>query len=188
MTDVTRILTAIEDGDTQAVDKLLPLVYQELRALATHKLAQERPGQTLQPTALVHEAYIRLVKAECQNWNSRNHFFMAAAEAMRRILVENARRKQTLKKGGDHQRVDLDQGDMALEVPSEDLVALDEALTRLSEEDPAVADLIKLRYFAGLSLDQSAQALKISQRTAARHWAYGRVWLLREITKGNDDQ
>ena len=186
MTDVTRILSAIEDGDSHAVDKLLPLVYQELRALATHKLAQERPGQTLQPTALVHEAYIRLVKGEGQDWNSSNHFFMAAAEAMRRILVENARRKQTLKKGGNRQRVDLDQGDMALEVPSEDLVALDEALTRLSEEDVAVADLIKLRYFAGLSLDQSAQALKISKRTAARHWAYGRVWLLREITKGEN--
>jgi len=184
MTDVTRILSAIEDGDTHAVDKLLPLVYQELHALATHKLAQERPGQTLQPTALVHEAYLRLVGADSQNWNSRNHFFMAAAEAMRRILVENARRKQTLKKGGDRQRVDIDQGEFALEVPSEDLVALDEALTRLSEEDPAVADLIKLRYFAGLSLNQSAQALKISIRTAARHWAYGRVWLLREITKG----
>ena len=184
MTDVTQILSAIEDGDTHAVDKLLPLVYQELRALATHKLAQERPGQPLPPTALVHEAYIRLVKAEAQDWNSRNHFFMAAAEAMRRILVENARRKQTLKKGGDRQRVDIDEGQFAVEAASEDLVALDEALTRLSEEDQAVADFIKLRYFAGLSLNQAAQALKISKRTAARHWAYGRVWLLREMTKG----
>jgi RNA polymerase sigma factor (TIGR02999 family) len=185
MTDVTRILTAIEDGDSHAVDKLLPLVYQELRALATHKLAQERPGQTLQPTALVHEAYIRLVGADRQDWNSRNHFFMAAAEAMRRILVENARRKQTLKKGGDHKRVNIVQGELAVEAPAEDLVALDEALTRLSEEDPAVGDLIKLRYFGGLSLREAAQALKISQRTAARHWAYGRVWLLREISKGD---
>ncbi len=182
MTDVTRILNAIDQGDINATDELLPAVYQELRRLATHKLAQESPGQTLQPTALVHEAYLRLVDTDSKSWNNRNHFFMAAAEAMRRILVENARRKQCLKRGGDLQRIDMENSPLPIEGPSEDLLALDEALTQLAKEEPVIADLIKLRYFTGLTMEQAAQALGISKRTAARHWAYGRVWLLREIT------
>ncbi len=185
MSDVTRILNAIEAGDTRAADKLLPLVYEELRLLAAQKLSQERPGQTLQATALVHEAYIRLVGEEAQDWKSRGHFFKAAAEAMRRILVENARRKQSLKHGGGRQRVDLEEADLAIEGPSGDLLALDEAIGLLGEEDTLVAELVKLRYFAGLSLNQVAAVLGISQRTAARYWAYGRAWLLRQLTKDN---
>ena len=183
MSDVTRILNAIEGGDTRAADKLLPLVYDELRLLAAQKLSHERPGQTLQATALVHEAYIRLVGTEAQSWDSRGHFFAAAAEAMRRILVENARRKRSSKYGGNRQRVDLDEGDIAIGAPSDDCIALDEALTKLTGEERAVADLVKLRYFAGLPLYQAAKILGISERTAARYWAYGRVWLLRELTK-----
>jgi len=181
MSDVTLILTAIERGDARAAEKLLPLVYEELRRLAAHKMSRESPGQTLQATALVHEAYIRLVGSEVQNWNSRSHFFGAAAEAMRRILVENARRKRSSKHGGDRQRIDLDAGDIAIEIPSDDLIALDEALAKLTEEEPVVAELVKLRYFAGLALNQVAGVLEISERTAARYWAYGRVWLLREL-------
>lgn len=183
MTDVTRILNAIEAGDGQAAEKLLPLVYEELRQLAAQKMAQEPPGQTLQATALVHEAYIRLVEAKDQNWNSRGHFFGAAAEAMRRILVEKARRKGSSKYGGDRQRVDLLDKEIAIEIPSDDLIALDEALTQLAEEEHDVAELVKLRYFAGLPLHQIAKILGISERTAARYWAYGKVWLLRELSE-----
>ena len=186
MTDVTQILNAIEQGDAQAAEKLLPLIYEELRVLAAQKMSHELPGQTLQATALVHEAYIRLVGEEVRNWDSRGHFFAAAAEAMRRILVENARRKKSSKHGGDKLKVDLDHADLAIEEPSEDLIALDEALTRLSETDPSVADLVKLRYFAGLTIEQAAEFLGISRRTAVDHWAYARAWLRREISKGSD--
>ena len=183
MSDVTQILNAIDQGDEQAADKLLTLVYEELRLLAAQKLSHERPGQTLQATALVHEAYIRLVGGD-QNWTSRGHFLKAAAEAMRRILVENARRKQRIKRGGDRQRVNLEEADLALEAPSEDIIAVNEALVRLSEEDPVVADLVKLWYFAGLTLAQVAEILGISRRTAHRYWDYARAWLHQEITKG----
>jgi RNA polymerase sigma factor (TIGR02999 family) len=183
MNDVTLILNAIEQGDETASEKLLPLVYEELRHLAAQKMSHEKPGQTLQATALVHEAYIRLVEGANHNWNSRGHFFKAAAEAMRRILIEKARRKKSQKRGGNIQRVELDEADIVIEGPSTNLIALDEALTKLTEEDCIVADLIKLRYFTGLNLNQAAEILGISHRTAARYWAYGRVWLLREITK-----
>jgi len=186
MANVTQILNAIEQGDAQAADKLLPLIYEELRVLAAQKLSHELPGQTLQATALVHEAYIRLVGEEARNWDSRGHFFAAAAEAMRRILVENARRKKSSKHGGDKLKVDLHHADLAIEEPSEDLIALDEALTRLSEADPSVADLVKLRYFAGLTIEQAAQFQGISRRTAVDHWAYARAWLRREISKDSD--
>ena len=183
MTDVTRILTAIEQGDAKAADKLLPLVYEELRRLAARKMSQESPGQTLQPTALVHEAYIRLVGSEAQNWNSRTHFFAAAAEAMRRILIENARRKQRLKRGGGQQEVDLDDAELAIKAPSEDLIALDEALAKLAAENPIKADLVKLRYFAGMTIEQAAEILGISRATADRYWSYARAWLYDEINK-----
>jgi len=181
MSEVTRILAAIERGDLRAADELLPLVYQELRRLAAQKLLQEPPGQTLQATALVHEAYIRLVGAEGQNWSSRGHFFSAAAEAMRRILIDIARRKKSLKYGGDRQRVGLDDADLAIKGPSDDLIALDEALDKLSKKDKAKADLVKLRYFAGLTIEQTAEILNISPTTAKRYWAYARAWLIREI-------
>jgi RNA polymerase sigma factor (TIGR02999 family) len=181
MADVTQILNAIERGDAKAADELLPLVYEELRLLAAAKLSQEPPGQTLQATALVHDAYIRLVEAECRNWNSRNHFFMAAAEAMRRILIENARRKKSLKHGGDHQRVDLDDAPAALDESPNDLIALDEALAKLAVEDSTKAELVKLRYFAGLSIDQAAEVLGISRATAVRHWSFARAWLFQRI-------
>ena len=185
MNDVTRLLNAIEQGEARATDELLPLVYEELRLLAARKLSHERPGQTLQATALVHEAYIRLLGAEGQNWKSKGHFFGASAEAMRRILVENARRKKSLRQGGDRHRVNLDDQEIAIEGISDDLLALDEALNKLQKEDPVVADLVKLRYFAGLNLEQVAKILSISPRTAARHWAFGKVWLLQEITRAN---
>ena len=184
MSDVTRILTAIEQGDTRAADELLPLVYEELRRLAAQKMSHEQPGQTLQATALVHEAYIRLVGSESRNWSGRTHFFAAAAEAMRRILIENARRKQRLKRGGARQKVDLDDANIVIEGPSEDIVALDEALTKLALEDPAKADLVKLRYFAGLTIEQVAGILNISRATADRYWSYSRAWLFDEINKG----
>jgi RNA polymerase sigma factor (TIGR02999 family) len=179
--DVTRILNRIQQGDTRAVDRLLPLVYEELRILAAQKLSQERPGQTLQPTALVHEAYLRLVDADGQNWQDRGHFFIAAAEAMRRILIENARRKQRCKRGGGRHRLDLNQADVSAEESSNDLIALDEALARLAEEDAVKADLVKLRYFAGLTAEQAAEALGISRATAARYWSYARAWLFHEL-------
>lgn len=185
MSDVTRILTAIEQGDTRAADKLLPLVYEELRLLAAQKLSQELPGQTLQATALVHEAYIRLIGGEAQNWNSRRHFFFAAAEAMRRILIENARRKQRLKRGGDHRRVDFEDVDLGIEGPSDDLIALDEALEKFSKKDKVKAELVRLRFFAGLTSEQAAKVLDISLNTADRYWAYSRSWLHLEISKGS---
>jgi RNA polymerase sigma factor (TIGR02999 family) len=183
--DVTRILTAIEQGDAKAAEELLPAVYEELRRLATQKLSREPPGQTLQATALVHEAYIRLVGAESQNWKGRTHFFAAAAEAMRRILIENARRKQRLKRGGGRQRINLGDADLVAHEPSTDLLALDEALAKLATEDPAKADLVKLRYFAGLTVEQAAEILNISRATAARYWSYARAWLFDEISSGS---
>jgi RNA polymerase sigma factor (TIGR02999 family) len=186
MTDVTRILSAIEQGDVRAVDELLPAVYQELRHLAAQKLSCEPPGQTLQATALVHEAYIRLVGQEVQNWKSRTHFFAAAAEAMRRILVENARRKQALKHGGGQQKVDIDDALLAIEQPSEDLIALDEALEKLSKKDKIKADLVKLRFFAGLTSEQAAEVVGISHNTADQYWAYARAWLRLEITRSGE--
>ena len=181
MREVTRILTAIEKGDARAADELLPLVYQELRKLAAQRMKQEKPGQTLQATALVHEAYIRLVGTESQDWNSRAHFFAAAAEAMRRILIENARRKKRLKHGGGRQRVDLNKVDLSIDGPSDELIALDEALAKLAIEDPVKAELVKLRYFAGLTVEQTAEILKISRATADRYWSYARAWLFAEI-------
>ncbi len=185
MSDVTRILDAIEQGDVKAADELLPLVYEELRRLASRKMAQEQPGQTLQATALVHEAYIRLVGAESRQWSGRTHFFAAAAESMRRILIENARRKQRYKHGGGRHRVDLDDADVIIDGPSTDIIALDEALTKLAEEDKIVAELVKLRYFAGLTLEQAANILRVSRRTADRYWAYARAWLYQEITRAD---
>jgi RNA polymerase sigma factor (TIGR02999 family) len=183
MSEVTRILSAIEQGDPHAASQLLPILYDELRQLAAAKLAQERPGQTLQATALVHEAYLRLVgPGEERHWDSCGHFFAAAAEAMRRILVENARRKRSAKHGGGRVRHDLDAVRVAAPELSEDLVALDEALERLAAKDPLKAELIKLRHFAGLTIEQAARALGISVTTANRYWAYARAWLHQEIT------
>jgi RNA polymerase sigma factor (TIGR02999 family) len=182
MSDVTRILSDIERGDAEATDRLLPLVYQELRALAAQRLSQEPPGQTLQATALVHEAYLRLVGAGPQDWASRGHFFKAAAEAMRRILIDNARRKKSLKRGGDRRPVDLDES-LAVDdaAPAEEMLALDEALAKLAQQDPTKADLVKLRYFAGLTIEQAAKALDISHATAERYWDYARSWLRVEL-------
>ena len=177
MSDVTRILSAIEQGDPQAADELLPLVYDELRKLAAQKLAQEKPGQTLQATALVHEAYLRLVDTEkAQSWNSRGHFFAAAAEAMRRILVEQSRRKQADKRGGHCQRISLDDPDPGYS-PNDNMLAIDEALTRLADADPQAARFIKLRFFAGLSLEEAAAAVGLSRSSAYEHWAYAKVRL-----------
>jgi RNA polymerase sigma factor (TIGR02999 family) len=183
MSDVTRILTAIEQGDGKAAEELLPAVYEELRRLAAQKLSWEPPGQTLQATALVHEAYLRLVGAENQSWKGRTHFFAAAAEAMRRILIENARRKQRLKRGGDRQRIDLSIAEPPVKEPAEDLLALDEALAKLEASDKLKSELVKLRFFAGLTLEQAGNLLGISQTTAKRYWTYARAWLYREITK-----
>ena len=185
MPDVTQLLNAIEQGDPHAAGKLLPLLYDELRRLAAQRLAHEAPGQTLQATALVHEAYLRLVGGEqTQPWNSKGHFFAAAAEAMRRILIENARRKRRLRHGGDRRRLDLDTLDLAREAPSDDLLALDEALERLTLEEPTAAAVVKLRYFAGLPIEHAADALNLSVRTANRHWAYARAWLYRQLHPG----
>src|SRR5438270_564793 len=184
MNEVTRILSAIDQGDAHAAEKLLPLVYEELRKLAAQRLAQEKPGQTLQATALVHEAYLRLVNvAETPHWNSRGHFFAAAAEAMRRILVDQARRKQADKHGGGRLRIDLPEDLAASDARSDDLVALDEALSRLESHDPDAARLVKLRYFAGLSHQDAAEALGISRGAADRLWALGRAWLFRQLSK-----
>jgi RNA polymerase sigma factor (TIGR02999 family) len=182
MTDVTCILSAIEQGDPHAAEQLLPLVYDELRKLAAQRLAQEKPGQTLEATALVHEAYLRLVDVEqAQRWNSRAHFFAAAAEAIRRILVESARRKSRLKHGREHQRVDLESGCLVSAAPSLDLVALDEALSRLAETEPAKAELVKLRFFAGMTMPEAAAALAISLATAERYWTFAKSWLYAEL-------
>jgi RNA polymerase sigma factor (TIGR02999 family) len=198
MSEVTRILSAIEHGDPQAAEQLLPLVYDELRQLAAQKMAQEKPGQTLQATALVHEAYLRLVTPPKSppskggdkggvNWNSRGHFFAAAAEAMRRILIEKARRKGRSKHGGDRQRLELDEALAVAGVSdpgyNEDLLGLDVALTRLESADPLAAKLVKLRFFAGLNMPEAAQALGISLRTAERNWTYAKSWLHRELSK-----
>jgi RNA polymerase sigma factor (TIGR02999 family) len=182
MNEVTRILSAAEQGDPHAAEQLLPLVYDELRQLAAQKLTQERPGQTLQATALVHEAYLRLVDVEqAQHWNSRGHFFAAAAEAMRRILVETARRKGRDKHGAGHHRVTLDGLELAVELPVEDLLVLDEALTSLAERDAQAARLVQLHCFAGVSIEQAAEVLGVSPRTAYRDWAFARAWLYRAI-------
>ena len=185
MREVTRILSAIEQGDPAAAELLLPLVYDELRRLAAQKLSQESPGQTLEATALVHEAYLRLVDVDdAQSWNSRGHFFAAAAEAMRRILVDNARRKKSRKRGGDRHRVDVDESLLATPEPREDLVALDAALTRLAETDKQAAELVQLRYFGGLPIREVAEILGIAPRTADRLWAFARAWLHEEIAGG----
>ena len=183
MEDVTQLLNAIEHGDPQAAERLLPLVYEELRRLAAQKLAQEKPGQTLQATALVHEAYLRLVgKGDEPPWNGRGHFFAAAAEAMRRILVDQARRKKRPKHGGDRRRIELDEALSAAD-PRHDLLALDDALTQLAAREPVKAELVKLRYFAGLSLEGAAAALDISPATAKRYWAVARAWLFAALSE-----
>jgi RNA polymerase sigma factor (TIGR02999 family) len=185
MNDVTHILSAIERGDPHAAEQLLPLVYDELRRLAAQRLAHEKPGQTLQATALVHEAYLRLVGPDpARNWDSRGHFFAAAAEAMRRILVENARRKQARKHGGDQRRADLDLDALIVPEPEMDLLALDAALDRLAARDPQKARLVELRYFAGLTGDQTAAVLGISPSGVDRQWTYTRAWLRRELGLG----
>jgi RNA polymerase sigma factor (TIGR02999 family) len=185
MSDVTRILNAIKQGDAQATDQLLPLVYEELRRLAAHKLHHEPAGQTLQATALVHEAYMRLIGTQTTNWNSRGHLFAAAAEAMRRILVENARRKKSQMRGGQYQRTNLDDAHMATGDSREDIVELDEALKKLADHNPVVAEVVTLRYFGGLTLEKIAEIKGITGRTARRYWQYARLWLLREMTKSN---
>jgi len=189
MSEVTRILSAIEQGDPHAAEQLLPLVYEELRKLAAVKLAQEKPGQTLQATALVHEAYLRLVDVEkAQQWNSRGHFFAAAAEAMRRILVENARRKKSAKHGGDRQRIDLAEAEVATISTPEEMLLLDEALSNFAREDPAAAELAKLRLYAGLSVEDAAEVLGLSRATAFRHWTYARAWLHARLREPDDRQ
>jgi len=191
MADVTELLTAIQKGEPQAAEALLPVVYDELRKLARQKLRHEQAGQTLEATALVHEAYLRLVGdrsqetgIRSQNWDGRGHFFAAAAEAMRRILVESARRKKRLKRGGDMQREAVDEQAIAAPQIDADLVELDEALNKLAAKDHRKAELVKLRYFAGLTIEQAAQALGISTTTADRDWTYARAWLFREMSKG----
>jgi RNA polymerase sigma factor (TIGR02999 family) len=182
MADVTQILSQIEQGDPSAADQLLPLVYRELRKLAAAKLANEKPGQTLQATALVHEAYIRLVDAEkAQKWDSRGHFFAAAAEAMRRIQVENARRKSRLKRGGDKKRRDLTEIQLATDTFPDDLLELDDAISEFASRHPEKAELVKLRFFAGLTIPEAAEALGVSTTTADRHWSYARAWLFRRL-------
>jgi RNA polymerase sigma factor (TIGR02999 family) len=188
MTDVTRILSAIEDGDCQAAEQLLPLVYDELRKLAAAKMAQEAPGQTLQATALVHEAYLRLVDVEmAQHWDSRGHFFAVAAEAMRRILVERARRKRSLRQGGGMRRRKIEVDQLGQPAAHQEVLAIDETLEKLARENPQVAKLVELRYFAGLTLEEAASALKVSDRTAYRYWAYARAWLHHEISSEPSD-
>ena len=182
MSDVTQTLEAIGRGEEHAFEQLLPLVYQDLRRLAANMLEQERPGQTLEATALVHEAYVRLVNSEAeQNWKHRGHYFAAAAEAMRRILVEKARRKQRVKHGGEHHRVELDDERLVCAIPSDQIIALDEALQRFGDEEPEKAQLVKLRFFAGLSLEEAAEAMGISRATASRHWTYARAWLYNAV-------
>src|SRR5437762_14189658 len=181
MSQFTRILHAVEHVDCKPADELLPLVYQELRRLAAQKMANEAPGQTLQPTALVHEAWLRLAGDQNQKWDSRGHFFAAAAEAMRRILIDRARRKQALRHGGGQQRVDLQEVDLAAPVNDEQLLALSEALDKLAAQHKAEAELVKLRYFVGMTNDEAAEVLGISPRTAKYYWTHARAWLYREI-------
>jgi RNA polymerase sigma factor (TIGR02999 family) len=182
MSEVTHILSAIEQGDPHAAEQLLPLVYDELRRLAAQKLAQERPGQTLQATALVHEAYVRLVGAgDDLRWDGRGHFFAAAAEAMRRILIDNARRKGRLKRGGARKRVDLDDADLVSLAAPDELLLIDEAISKLAREDARAAQLVRLRYFAGLSVEEAAELSGLSRSTAYEHWSYARAWLHCEL-------
>jgi RNA polymerase sigma factor (TIGR02999 family) len=186
MNDVTLILAAIDQGDPKAAEELLPLVYDELRRLASRRLAREAPGQTLQATALVHEAYLRLVDSErAPQWNGRTHFFRAAAEAMRRILVDRARGKRTLKRSGGRRQVDLDMAADVVEEAADDVVAIDEALEEFARHDPAKAELVKLRYFAGLSVEEAAGLLGISRATADRHWRYAKTWLYCAMKRRN---
>jgi RNA polymerase sigma factor (TIGR02999 family) len=187
MNEVTRVLSAIEEGDPHAAKQLLPLVYDELRKLAAQKLAQEKPGQTLQATALVHEAYLRLVDAEkARPWDSRGHFFAAAAEAMRRILINRARDRRRLKRGAGWRRLHLDQIDFSVAEPPDEFLILNDALDELAQEDPACAELVKLRFFAGLTLDEAAKSLGVVRRTADRYWAFARAWLYAELRKGEE--
>ncbi len=181
VTDVTRILQAAQQGDSLAADDLLPLVYDELRRIAAYKMAQEAPGHTLQPTALVHEAWLRLVGGESPKFEGRSHFFAAAAEAMRRILVENARRKHSLKRGGAFEREELREAHLVQRVPTDEMLAVDEALGLLAAEDPVSADLVKLRYFVGMTMEEAASALGLPLRTAERLWTYARAWLRRRM-------
>jgi RNA polymerase sigma factor (TIGR02999 family) len=188
MNDLTQILCAIHDGDPHAAEQLLPLVYDELRKLAAQKMAQEAPGHTLQATALVHEAYLRLVDVDkVQSWDSRGHFFAAAAEAMRRILIDNARGKQRLKRGGDRKRLNLESIDLASTAAPDELLLLDELIVKLGSEDPDAAQIVKMRYFVGLSIEEAAELMGISRSTAYEHWAYARAWL-RCAFLGKDDQ
>jgi RNA polymerase sigma factor (TIGR02999 family) len=187
MSDVTNILSAIERGDSSAAEQLLPLVYDELRKLAAARLAHEKPGQTLEATALVHEAYLRLVDVEkAQQWHSRGHFFAAAAEAMRRILVENARRKRAQKHGGAWHRVNLDRSDAVTMAPPDHLLAIDEALERLTRHDPMMAQVVKLHCFAGLTIEQAAEALNLSRTNAYRLWTFARAWLHSQLAGGQE--
>jgi RNA polymerase sigma factor (TIGR02999 family) len=185
VSDVTRILTALEQGDAKASDELLPLVYNELRRMAAHKMSTEPPGQTLQPTALVHEAWLKLVDSPAQSWQNRAHFFGAAAEAMRRLLIARARRKHTQRRGAGVVHLDVDQVEIASPIPQERMLALDEALSRFAEAEPQQAELVKLRYFVGLKIEEAAEVLGISEATAKRWWAYARAWLYNEITEEN---
>jgi RNA polymerase sigma factor (TIGR02999 family) len=183
LSDVTRILKAVEQGNASAADQLLPIVYEELRRIAAHKMAGESSGHTLQPTALVHEAWLRIVGSDQMNWQNRAHFFGAAAEAMRRILVDHARRKQSLKRGGGVECEEFNDSTLVLTAPPDELLAVHEALDKLSREDPAAAELVKLRYFVGMTMEQAASALGLPKRTAESIWTYARVWLHREIRK-----
>jgi len=188
MNEITQVLERIQNGESSAAEALLPLVYEELRKLAAHKMAQEKPGQTFQATELVHEAYLRLVDVEQrQRWDGRGHFFAAAAEAMRRILVERARRKKAAKHGGGRRRLDAEKVALAAPEQEDDLVAIDEALDRLAAIDPVKAELVKLRYFAGLTIEGCAEALGISCATAKRYWAYSRVWLFEQVSGGESN-
>jgi len=181
---VTRLLEAVQRGESQAADELLPLVYDELRRIAAHKMAREAAGHTLQPTALVHEAWLRMLGDGNPSFDGRAHFFAAAAEAMRRILVDAARRKRSLKRGGSAEREELHESQLVLEAPSEEMLAVHEALDLLAAEDPTSAELVKLRYFVGMTMEEAAAALGISLRTAGRLWSYGRAWLRRKIGAG----
>lgn len=186
MSDVTQLLTAIEQGDAKATDDLLPLVYRELRRIAAHKMAGEPAGHTLQATALVHEAWLKLVDSPAQSWQNRAHFFGAAAEAMRRILIARARRKQTQRRGAGAEHLDTDEIEIASPAPDDQLLALNEALDRFAALEPQQAELVKLRYFVGLKIEEAAEVLGISKATATRWWAYARAWLFDEINAGAD--